>query len=83
MHGFTEKDITIRATAHNELIVEGKVEDNTQGSFRSSSFRKQFILPGPTKLEAVYSALSADDILTITVPKNKALSITHIPLSSE
>ncbi|KAA0194385.1 hypothetical protein HAZT_HAZT001319 [Hyalella azteca] len=78
VHGFTEHDITIRATAHNELVVEGKVEEKTHGSVRSSSFRRQFLLPSPIKLEAVYSALSADDILTITVPKNKALSITHV-----
>lgn len=76
VHGFSEKDLTIRATSHNELIVEGKVEQNGAGSRSSHTFKKQFILPGPVRMDAVYSALSADDVLTITVPKNKALPIT-------
>lgn len=77
VHGFSEKDLTIRATSHNELLVEGNVQETKPGSVSSRKFKKQFILPGRVRMEAVYSALSADDILTITVPKNTALSITE------
>jgi len=77
VHGYTEKDLTIRATSQNEIVVEGRVEDKAPGSSSTRSFRKQFFLPGRVRMEAVCSALSADDVLTITVPKSTALSITN------
>jgi len=74
--GFTEKDISIKATSRNEIVIEGSVESISQGSKSFRKFHKQFLLPGRVRMESVTSALSADDVLTITVPKNTCLPIT-------
>lgn len=76
MHGFPESSLHVRAMAHNALLVEGSLQKVTEGSHSARAFSKQFILPGPVKMDAVYSALSEDDVLTIIVPKNTALRIT-------
>jgi len=76
VHGFSEQDLKIQAANTNEIIVEGHFEDNKPGSRNLRSFKKHFVLPGRVRIDAVTSALSADHVLTITVPKNTALSIT-------
>lgn len=78
VHGFSAEDISIRATSHNELVVEGKVDQKEpSGAVSCHKFSKFFILPAPVRMNEITAALSEDDILTISVPKNSVLQIMH------
>ncbi|XP_042240681.1 serine-rich adhesin for platelets-like [Homarus americanus] len=70
VHDFMDGEVKVKIVGEKEVLVEGHVEKTKNGSSASShSFRRQFILPHMTNMEAVTAVLSSDGILTITAPK--------------
>lgn len=76
VHGFSAEEVSIRAISHNELVVEGKTEQRApSGAVSFNTFSKQFFLPKPVMMNEISAALSKDDVLSISVPKNLVFRI--------
>ncbi|XP_071550976.1 uncharacterized protein [Panulirus ornatus] len=62
-------EITVKAVRERELVVEGRVQKEEDGSSFTKRFLRHFVLPCDVCLESVTSVLSSDGVLTITAPK--------------
>lgn len=62
-------EITVKAVKDRELVVEGRVEKEEDGSSYTKRFLRHFVLPFDVYLESVSSVMSSDGVLTITAPK--------------
>lgn len=70
VEGFSERDLEVKISGPDEIVVEGKQEfTNGGGAFSQRSFSRKFTLPGLAILEAATSVLSSDNILTVNIPK--------------
>ncbi|KAK7067255.1 hypothetical protein SK128_020020 [Halocaridina rubra] len=79
-------DITIKAIHDRELIIEGKIQNQSQGSTSQKKFLKRFVFPRDIQLDAVTSIMSTDGVLTVTAPiKSPTLQLREhvIPMSIE
>lgn len=70
VHDFVKGDVNINLVGEREMVVEGSLETHEGDmAVSSTSFRRRFCLPHDTNIEAISSVMSADGILTITIPR--------------
>lgn len=71
MKAFPAKNISVKTYGQKEVVIEAKYEnkDDKRGVV-SSQFYQNFTLPRGADAKDLISKLSAEGILTITVPKN-------------
>lgn len=70
LKAFPAKNISVKTYGHNEVVIEAKYEnkDDKRGVV-SSQFYQSFTLPRGADSKDLTSKLSAEGILTVTVPK--------------
>ena len=70
MHDFKDGGVSVKVVDEDKVVVEGSMEQQNGESVSKKSFRRSFTFPGlGTGGAGVASTMSADGILTITVPK--------------
>lgn len=70
VHDFISGELKVKVVGEREVMVEGRLETNTTDlAMSSNSFRRTFILPQDTDMEAMSSAISLDGVLTIIAPR--------------
>lgn len=52
-----------------ELVVEGQIDKEMEGSTSSNHFLRRFILPGDVEVDCISSVMSSDGVLTVIAPK--------------
>ncbi|XP_047474319.1 uncharacterized protein LOC125028831 [Penaeus chinensis] len=71
---FMDGDIKVKVVDDSELVIEGSVEKRQDGSVSKSTFCRRFSFPGLLSEDTVSSSMSADGVLTVTVPKKTSLT---------
>lgn len=66
---FMDGDIKVKVVDDSELVIEGSVEKRRDGAVSKKTFCRRFSFPGLLSEDAVSSSMSADGVLTVTVPK--------------
>ena len=66
--GFPEKDLSVKVTEDNTLVIKGSTVKKTNSTISKKSFKHQFNISS-SDLDQVTSALSSDGILTVIAPK--------------
>lgn len=69
MRDFMDGDIKVKVVDDSELVIEGSVEKRRDGAVSKKTFCRRFSFPGLLSEDAVSSSMSADGVLTVTVPK--------------
>lgn len=74
VHDFVKGDVNINLVGEREMVVEGSLNTNEGDmAVSSSSFRRRFCIPKDSNIEAISSVMSADGILTITIPRKVSI----------
>ncbi|XP_069981754.1 serine-rich adhesin for platelets [Penaeus vannamei] len=71
---FMDGDIKVKVVDDSELVIEGSVEKRQDGAVSKKTFCRRFSFPGLLSEDAVSSSMSADGVLTVTVPKKTSLT---------
>ncbi|KAK8382844.1 hypothetical protein O3P69_011416 [Scylla paramamosain] len=71
---FKDGGVSVKVVDEDLVVVEGSMEQQNGGSVSKKSFRRSFAFPGLVKGAGVASTMSADGILTITVPKKENIT---------
>ncbi|XP_063613732.1 uncharacterized protein LOC134786966 [Penaeus indicus] len=71
---FMDGDIKVKVVDDSELVIEGSVEKRQDGAVSKSTFCRRFSFPDLLKEDTVSSSMSADGVLTVTVPKKSSLT---------
>ena len=66
---FESKNLNVKICENNEIIVEGKLLDESQEISSYKNFRKSFSFADVTTESEITSKLSADNILTISIQR--------------
>ncbi|XP_047474080.1 uncharacterized protein LOC125028649 [Penaeus chinensis] len=74
VRNFMDGDIKVKVVDDSELVIEGSVEKRQDGSVSKSTFCRRFSFPGLLSEDTVSSSMSADGVLTVTVPKKSSLT---------
>ncbi|XP_042876733.1 uncharacterized protein LOC122256256 [Penaeus japonicus] len=70
---FMDGDIKVKVVDDNELVIEGSVEKRQDGSVSKKTFCRRFSFPALLSEDTVSSSMSADGVLTVTLPKKISL----------
>ena len=73
VEGFIDSDLQVKVLGPCSICVEGVQEKKIGGSESKKFFRRRFSLPDLALVEDAKSSLSADNVLTIKVPKKVIL----------
>lgn len=69
---FDPKEVTVKVSGNNTIIVEGKHEEKKdEHGYISRHFIRKYVVPKGHDVEKIKSLLSSDGVLTITVPSEK------------
>ncbi|XP_037777725.1 uncharacterized protein LOC119574520 [Penaeus monodon] len=71
---FMDGDIKVKVVDDSELVIEGSVEKRQDGAVSKNTFCRRFSFPGLLSEDTVSSSMSADGVLTVTVPKKSSLT---------
>ncbi|XP_037777726.1 LOW QUALITY PROTEIN: uncharacterized protein LOC119574521 [Penaeus monodon] len=71
---FMDGDIKVKVVDDSELVIEGNVEKRQDGAVSKNTFCRRFSFPGLLSEDTVSSSMSADGVLTVTVPKKSSLT---------
>ncbi|XP_047474849.1 uncharacterized protein LOC125029107 [Penaeus chinensis] len=71
---FMDGDIKVKVVDDSELVIEGSVEKRQDGTVSKNTFCRRFSFPGLLSEDTVSSSMSADGVLTVTVPKKSSLT---------
>ncbi|XP_037777724.1 uncharacterized protein LOC119574519 isoform X2 [Penaeus monodon] len=74
VHDFMDGDIKVKVVDDSELVIEGSVEKRQDGAVSKNTFCRRFSFPGLLSEDTVSSSVSADGVLTVTVPKKSSLT---------
>ena len=66
---FESKNLSVKVIEENQLVIEGTLREESEGSIKTQSFQKSFIFPGVTQASKITSKLSSSNILSISVEK--------------
>ncbi|XP_042864569.1 uncharacterized protein LOC122248548 [Penaeus japonicus] len=70
---FMDGDIKVKVVDDSELVIEGSVEKRQDGSVSKKTFCRRFSFPALLSEDTVSSSMSADGVLTVTLPKKISL----------
>ncbi|XP_037777753.1 uncharacterized protein LOC119574553 [Penaeus monodon] len=71
---FMDGDIKVKVVDDSELVIEGNVEKRQDDAVSKNTFCRRFSFPGLLSEDTVSSSMSADGVLTVTVPKKSSLT---------
>ncbi|KAK7067253.1 hypothetical protein SK128_020018 [Halocaridina rubra] len=65
-------EVNVKTVDEQRVVIEGHVQKQEGGTTSSKSFMKTFIF-SDAEMEEIYSVMSSDGILTVTIPKKQQL----------
>ncbi|GJQ65545.1 hypothetical protein Trydic_g7646 [Trypoxylus dichotomus] len=72
---FSPNEITVKVSGKNAITVEGKHEEKQDDhGYISRHFVRKYVLPEGLNMDKIASNLSSDGVLTITAPKQSAVT---------